>query len=468
MLRTGRYVYYIGIVLVFTLLFFLVSRRQHAPAVDPDVRSSGLKQQPEHALFPPKHNQPKPAPAGQDPSKRYLTWLPHGDFAEQHEAFRNAIRIAYETKRIIIAPPLRVGHYYPWQPFHQLEQRREAQRDKALLRQLCRTDTQDWRSEAEPCETLDEWTEVDWADLFDLEPLATQFGIEIIQQLPEELQDGTVRPVVLDPTSFAGNGSNVEHDDIIIQPTILTGPLKQYVSSDTLQALDNEPFLLLGSLTSSARYKTRSSKGQSALKQALTRRVFVTPDHWPPLTAAASAIMAALGGRGQYSSLHLTLDEPISLQKMEGIVLEIFGDIPINQAVSAAMPILKQSRLADLVSDNAHGPELLEACVEYRRLSDKRYPVYYLANNIADDARTRMDVFGPLYEAFPCMFTKSDLMKWGFLDVHWARSIPPDGGVVMERVLAPILDILVGTKSYSFFEIPQTQVTRFMSWQPKQ
>lgn len=401
----------------------------------------------------------------------------NSDFAEQHEAFRNAIRIAYETKRTLIAPMLRLGRPYHWLPFHELAKRYEAQ-DKPLLRPICAADAKHWRRDLEPCETINDWTEIPWSSIFDLDGLSEAFGIKILErdrghgwgaeESTVSLSSGS-RVMVVDPLTFQENGTAIDAQagpgD---QP-----PLKRYMSSRALRALDAD-LVQFGSLVSATRYRTGS---QSALRQALTHTTFVTPNHMAAMTAAAVNITNALGGRNGYSTLYLHLkmlnNNTNSGQRelMDAVVLEIFGDIPINQAVSAAMPVIQSSRLANVLKqgldkDNNNRRVLLDACVEYRRQVDRRYPIYYLVNDLADNHTTVPELFEPLIKAFPCVFSKTDMYELGILDRSWASSVPfDDPGVVYEDLLAPILDILVASKGYSFSEIPETLLTRFMSWQ---
>ncbi|KAI8146176.1 hypothetical protein BJV82DRAFT_600776 [Fennellomyces sp. T-0311] len=487
MLRTNRLVYFLGVSSILVFLLFIVLPR--------------LQQPPPPASY---VNTQKPVAGGAreqkggqaPPPLRYFSWFPHGDFAEQHEAFRNAIRIAYDTKRIMIAPMLRLGAPYPWLPFNQLARRYEAQ-DKTILRRICQSPDPDqmWRTALEPCETMNEWTEIPWSAIFDLDALELDFGIQIIERVRghgwgsrESAMAQVDSFTVVDPMSFATNGSSVEHGAQVIQPPEpLTKPLKKYLTAAQLGELD-ATLVQFGALSSAARYRTRASKGQSQLHRALTSRLFVTPNNLLPVTLTANKMIEALGGRNRFSSLHLNLAKFIALdvrldntdeaslsnlarkELMNAVVLEIFGDIPINQAVSAAMPILESSPLSDLLaSPQVNRRELLDACVDYRRKIDPRYPVYYLVNDLVTDPMTRKDLFGPLTESFPCIFSKADMYQWGIINHAWAGQVPQltDQGVNYEDLLAPIVDILMASNAYSFFEIPQTPLTRFLKWQPK-
>ncbi|KAI9491716.1 hypothetical protein BDB00DRAFT_831828 [Zychaea mexicana] len=501
MLRTNRLVYFLGVAFILFFLIFIVFPylQQPTPSTYLDAQQKPVvgDEQAQRGAAP----QPPAAGgkgAGQVPTLplRYLSWFPHGDFAEQHEAFRNAIRIAYDTKRIIIAPMLRLGHPYPWLPFIELARRYEAQ-DKTILRRVCRTHdpAEQWRTELEDCKTMNEWTEIPWSLIFDLSSLEAEFGVQIIERTRDHnwgMQESAIFNVnnveVVDPMSFAANGSSVEHGEQVIQPPEpLTKPLKKFMKASQLASLD-ATLVQFGALSSAARYNTRSGKGQSALRRALNKRLFVTPNNLLPVTLTASQMVEALGGRNRYSSLHLNLAKFIALdaridsadeallsnvarkELMNAVVLEIFGDIPINQAVSAAMPILEPSRLSDLVAGpHVDRRELLDACVEYRRTYDKRYPIYYIVNDIIQDPMTRPDLFGPLTETFPCMFSKADMSEWGIIDKAWAARVPQlaDPDVDYEALLAPVVDILMASNAYSFFELPQTRLTRFISWQPK-
>ncbi|KAI9250174.1 hypothetical protein BDA99DRAFT_541887 [Phascolomyces articulosus] len=503
MLRTNRLVYFVGVVTGLLFLIYIVfpQLQQPTPESHLDVQQKPITGGEQKPQPPAAAGGAGRVEAGQVPpsTPRYLSWFPHGDFTEQHESFRNAIRLAYDTKRIIIAPMLRLGKPYPWLPFHQLAQRYEAQ-DKTILRRICQTPdpAEQWRVELEPCYSMNDWTEIPWSTLFDFTDLEAEFGIRIIERVRDHhwgVQESAINNNyidtvdIVDPMSFAANGSSVEHGAQIVQPPEpLTKQLKKYLDATQLANLD-ATYVQFGALSSAARYRTRNNKGQSALKRALNSRIFVTPNHLLPVTQTADQMVEALGGRRRFSSLHLNLAKFIALdarldtadeaalssvarkELMNAVVLEIFGDIPINQAVSAAMPILEPSRLAELLAGphQVNRRQLLDACVEYRASIDPRYPINYLVNDIVDDPMTRPDLFGPLTETFPCTFSKADMRQWHIFDSAWAYHIPQlsDPGVDYEALLAPIVDILMASNAYSFFEIPQTPLTRFMKWQPK-
>ncbi|KAG2227783.1 hypothetical protein INT45_002021 [Circinella minor] len=495
--RTNRLVYFLGVATFLLFLIFIVIPKLQNPtptsylnAQNP-ITGEGRQEQPAAGGAGGAEGKGQVPP----PVPRYMSWFPHGDFTEQHESFRNALRIAYDTKRIIIAPMLRLGKPYPWLPFNQLAQRYEAQ-EKTILRRICKTPeaAEQWRIDLEPCYSMNEWTEIPWSTLFDFTQLEAEFGIQIIERVRDhnwgkhESAVGFIDSVdIVDPMSFAANGSSVEHGEQIVQPPEpLRKPLKKYLGAAQLASFD-ATLVQFGALSSAARYRTRSSKGQSALKRALNSRLFVTPNNLAPVTSTANQMIEALGGRRRYSSLHLNLAKFIALdaristtdesalssvarkELMNAVVLEIFGDIPINQAVSATMP-LQSSRLSELLArPQVDRHQLLDACVEYRATIDSRYPINYLVNDITNDPVTRPDLFGPLMETFPCTFSKSDMHKWNIFDPTWAYQIPHmgDQGVDYETLLGPIIDILMASDAYSFFEIPQTPLTRFMRWQPK-
>ena len=115
----------------------------------------------------------------------------NSDFPEQQECFRNGIRLALETNRTIIAPMLRINKSYPWMPFEDLAKRYEAQ-DKKILRSLCSSNQRNWRTELEPCETIDEWTEIPWSSIMDLEAIKKDYGVRIIEHVELAILHGGV------------------------------------------------------------------------------------------------------------------------------------------------------------------------------------------------------------------------------------------------------------------------------------
>ncbi|KAI8967432.1 hypothetical protein BDF20DRAFT_982884 [Mycotypha africana] len=472
--------------------------------------------------------------------ERYLSWFPHSDFPEQQESFRNALRLALETKRTIIAPMLRINKIYTWLPFEALAKRYEAMDAKELC-QRGEKDSVFWQTELEPCDTINDWIEVPWSTIMDLETIKREYGIKIIERtqghgwgihetapikekiLPEDV-------VVVDVMSFKENGSDWEHVDLAqealkaarqgslnrftnwIQSYFatknskdapLTQPLKNVFYADQLNAIDAK-IIQFGALNSAARYETTTSDIQKQLRKAMMKNRFLVPDQTKQLTQQADKIVNVLGGKSHFSTLILNMTKIVAMdakagvlknidpnqelpttvdelsdesktELMEAIVLELFGDIPINQAVSAAMPI-KSSRLSNIlnsrgkiVTDPVDRLELLEACVEYHKNIEKRYPVYYFINDKKIAVESRPDIFGPLLKMFPCTFTQNDMINWGYQSDSYLNGVPHlnDPNVDYEKLFQPLLNILIAQKGYSFFELPTTPLTRFLNWTPK-
>lgn len=308
-----------------------------------------------------------------------------------------------------------------------------------------------------------------WSSVFDLKPLQTQFGIRIIERvdghgwgesesalLSNDVKDSVI---IVDPMTFPTNGSEIDPNAEPAEEP----PLKRYLRAPQLKELKDFGYIQFGALSSAGRIRTANSVGQSSLHRALTRSVFVTPQPTiPGLSAVAKQIMHALGGLGRFSSLHLNLAQFMALdgrsdrledngqELMDAVVLEVFGDIPINQAVAAAMPILQPSRLAELMNQPQQDRrQLLDACVEYRRKIDSRYPVYYLVNDLVADPKARPDIFGPLMQFFPCVFTRRDMADWNIINSHWPTEDPfydRDPDADYNTLLASLLDITLATR----------------------
>ncbi|KAG0189291.1 hypothetical protein DFQ28_003583 [Apophysomyces sp. BC1034] len=421
--------------------------------------------------------------------EKYLSWFPHGGFAEQHEAFRNAIRLAYDTNRTIIVPMLRLGTSYAWSPFEDLAKQYEAQ-DKSVLRQLCKDERTDWRTQLEPCDSLDTWTEIPWSSLFDLEPFKAEYGLRIVERksghgwgIHESAVSGFQASdvVVVDVMTFAENSTASAEKNLYqkIQQqfsakTKLMQPLKNVFSARQLRSL-NARLVQFGALSSAMRYRTSGSKGLPALQRAMNKHLFVTPNNMSGLTVEADRVIERLGGPRAFSSLHLNLNKLIALdgrvnkqqngtritvdsldlrerrELMDAVILEVFADIPINQAVSVASPI-QPSRLYDLLSSNstdtpAGRQQLLTACIEYKHTVEKQYPIYYLVNDYVSTPQTRPDVFGALLEFNPCVFTRADMQEWQVVDMLWTKyQLELMDEVDYSVLLGPVLDILVASK----------------------
>jgi hypothetical protein len=419
-------------------------------------------------------------------------------------------------------------------PFEDLAKRYESQ-DKPSLRKACDAHQRNWQTELEPCENINEWIEIPWSSIMDLETIKREYGIRIIERTQghgwgtrESALGGNIHPddvAIVDVMTYKENGTDWEHPDAEaalkqqskqqsssrfsnwIQSHLgtankeekLTQPLKYVFSVDQLHAIDAK-IIQFGALNSAARYATTQNEIQADLRKALMKTRFVVPDNLAQLTAQSTKIVDALGGRFQYSTLILNLAKLVALdaragtlqrlavdgdmlkkededkivangpstmedlseksrkELMDAVVLEIFGDIPINQAVSAAMPI-KPSKLGTILSTGITNKpsdrrQLLEACVDYHKNVEQRYPVYYLMNDMGVAPETRPDIFGPLLEMFPCVFSKADMKNWGIQTDNWSlgQAGLTDVNVNYEILFQPLLDILIAGKGKLFGE----------------
>ncbi|CAO3588028.1 unnamed protein product [Absidia cylindrospora] len=467
---------------------------------------------------------PKSNPVG----TKYLTWLPHGEFTDQHEAFRNAIRLGLELDRTVIAPMLRLGKPLSWQPFDTLAQAYTTSQTKQYLRQKCTTSPT--ALDDHDCTTMNDWTEIPWSSIFDLKAISAEFGIPIIERLSghglgleesaEDVVDSITDVVVVDVLTFAENstfinqrqsqwhgfysGDNTDSKGkwggflghqvsqrIVNQPNQQQQhqqqqqqkqptPLKTVIRAQQWDALAQRQYIQFGALSSTARYQVHSTIQQMGLRKALNRHLLVTPNQMAPLQQQADQVVAALGGEQHFSSLKLNfakvialdarmkhdihgtpmttmddLNEQMQKELMDAVVLEVFGDIPINQAVSAAMPVKSDSDLSLVLSQQQSSSsisrqKLLDACIDYRQNIEQQYPIYYLVSDHIPSPSSRPDIYGPLLSFFPCLFTKSDMKQWGKLDMStWISSHPylQDRGVDYEKMLDPILDILIAGKA---------------------
>ncbi|ORZ12632.1 hypothetical protein BCR42DRAFT_453343 [Absidia repens] len=282
----------------------------------------------------------------------------------------------------------------------------------------------------------------------------------------------------------------------------------RFVSSFSLQKLDAR-LIQFGSLAQNSVILTSKSDEEVRLMDNVAKRM--VPNRLLSLKLAANNIVDMLGGSQGFTSFHLHLetliqrevslletgnellmDEPDTatnatlspdtndgsqldsdtfLEMMNAIVFELLGDIPINQAVSVALPI-QPSRLQDYLAsnnnDDNNGSQLLDACVDYRNSVDRRYPVVYFVTDDMDISdRANLE---PLLKFFPCLFTRNDLWKMNPTLPRWSSSLDRDVGmdnklVDYDELLGPFLDILVADESYSLLEMPLTPLSTFIARQ---
>jgi hypothetical protein len=245
--------------------------------------------------------------------------------------------------------------------------------------------------------------------------------------------------------------------------------LKTVIHTHQWSALKHRQYIQFGALSSTPRYQVHATSAQADLRQALSHSLFVRPDQMKPLQQQADRVIETLGGTDNFGTLilnlgkvvetdgrvnttqgKLTMDElDVATQRvlMDTVVMELFGDVPINHAVAAALPVKPDSSLATVLSqqhEQVDRQQLLNACLEYRHRYDEQYPIYYFASDHIPVPALRPDIYGPLLSHFPCLFTKADMKQWGKLDLkNWTGAFLQDQGVDAEAMLSPILDILI-------------------------
>ncbi|KAI8344815.1 hypothetical protein BC941DRAFT_508327 [Chlamydoabsidia padenii] len=497
MIRTSRLSHYlVGLILFLFLSIATLSRYQLR---DPIPTSN-----------------PQSIPAGTN----YLSWLPHGDITDQHEAFRNALRIGKALNRTVIAPKLRLGQPLHWQPFEELARSYTTLQDKEELRQRCQSTTID---QVVCLQKLNEWAEIPWSSLFDVKAITTEFGIPVIErtdghgwgvnETAQGVMDTITDVVVLDAMTFIENATFYNDQDtegwgdylerqlsqyIVHQPknsNIITNNnstrskpyLKTVIHAHQWKSLQHVQYIQFGALSSTPRYQVHTTDDQVNLRKALGQSLFVRPDQMVPLYQQADRAIKSLGGSNNFHSLRLDITKVIELdgrmngkatiddldarsqqELMDMVVMEVFGDIPINQAVISALPVNTGSKLATLLSQQQQHildrQQLLDACMDYRQQFENQYPIYYLVGDHILAPALRSGIYGPLLSHFPCLFTKEDLK----LDLtSWISAHPAlqDQNMNYGKILGPILDILIAGQGSSFIEVPLSPLTKFISRQ---
>jgi hypothetical protein len=458
------------------------------------------------------------------------------DLPSQHEAVRNAFRIALETKRTLILPQLRLGAHTGWEPFPTLQERYEEE-DKQRLEEECKTD------DSSLCSTLGDWIEVPWSTFFDLRAIEKKFHIRIRERNQDHgwgVHDSLVQNirssdvVIIDPTSFPSNGS--DWDPISAKSNVKTGFFEKWFQktlTEEEQSLSlkssmtkivkanqltgrKERYIQFGSLLYGLRFQTSPSKSQNDMHLALMTDTFVSPNRLQLTNEISKKIITALGGSNAYSVLHFKFEKlvraelenirslaqseaairgnkvhiPDTPEKelssrellelmtptqksdlMRALVRELYGDMPINQALAAGLE-LEPSTLKTVLSTkenltNSEGRRrLFSACIDYKTMISKKYPVYFLFNDAYGDIVNHMDLFGPLLETFPCTFTIDDFYGFGIVEDHWEDQVKlaKERNVDYKQMFLPIIEVLVARSSYSFFEAPVSKLTRLIAW----
>lgn len=402
-----------------------------------------------------------------------------GDFFQQWDALRAGARLAYESNRTLLAPPLHLS----------MENDPESQR----------------------------WIQIPWSMIYNVQPIKDKYGIRIIDEHDDNNDESIPPPppaqlVQMQSTSpetwsnrlsqwlfrtqqqASSSSNHHDNDDDDDEDTTTTNglPPLQVPHLQDFVALKNMPHARFGQGMSYLVYRREFlSEAQRRLDHALHSDLLLRPDGLQPITLAANQIIHTLGGSRHYDGLNIRFaeynnvtmndndddeddeeegeEEDLKLLETnnetsldDDVILELLSGLPINLAVSAALPVQASTRLA-AVMNQATPPSkeaLLSACIDYRRNTDNRFPVFYLVTDI--DPADQPDMFLPLYRLFPCTFTKHDLRHHLSVDIPSLINpyISARGDATTKddilALLQPIVDIIVAGRGNSlcdgFFE----------------
>lgn len=369
------------------------------------------------------------------------------NFFEQQESFRAAIRLGYDTNRTVIAPHLRLGDDVP------------------------RTSFIDLAIAYTPCITC---VEIPWSSLYDLSPLEKEFGIRIVERAghgwgkQETWLNGQVESIA---HVEVGRARKQKWTEAVYQWIRTPRRMRRIHSLSELKALQ-EQIVYCGSLSGSSLRKDLSkSESQVLLHQEMMTRIMSRPRGIESIAQAADRIVDSLGGANNFSGLAIHMKEyvrhgkdnadisPKAYQKaVKELILEMYGNIPLNEAVSASMPIEGESTLQLVIAENIHVRDrkiLLDACLDYRRKMDPQYPIFYLFSGVTD-----ILVYDALSEFFPCTFSMQDMLDFRVIDDNWSDH---------PSLFLPILDILIASQGkfqhvsrYNLLSRPNSVLNRLL------
>ncbi|KAI8092926.1 uncharacterized protein BX664DRAFT_294320 [Halteromyces radiatus] len=518
------YLIFILLFTLFTILLLHQTQQDHLnlKSAQQYNNSSEEKQYWPQVQYPPEQEQ-------------FLSYFPNGDFMDQFHSLRNGLRLALDTNRTLILPYLRLGKTLEdWVPFDIMANRYEAQNKTKLFSICYKTDLAENDDDCKdlynwveiPWSTLFDlsvfkkhsvrvverqnldwkhgggWLPSDSSAVVVVDPLTFMENGSVLDT--HEQQNIQQHPIMANTSPMQKLWKWLRKEDDSIVPLPMQRPLShRYASTSQLVQL-NTRLLQFGSVSQSSAFVSSKSDQEIRLLEDVSHQMI--PNHFLPLTEKATNIINALGGPRSFTVLHLHLPDLIQrettllqtdlwmeeeeeemekstvsqdillapetfLEMMNAIVFELAGDIPINQAVSAALPIQPSLLLDHLNQDNDddhHGPELLKACIDYRNKVDSRYPIIYL---IIDKIKMMDEnaVLKPLLELFPCLFTRNDLQKWKIIESGWNSLGNQINGMEdyslmdYDDLLGPFLDILIANESYSFLETPSTALSMFVA-----
>ncbi|CAB4441294.1 unnamed protein product [Rhizophagus irregularis] len=399
------------IIVVIILSFTTEIKFTTSPIINNDIKTTITKSAPTNATI-------KPILSFEE---KFLTYLPHNDFHDQHGALINAIMLSYITNRTLIIPPLLINYFPRTSTFHSLYNNLNKFIEiKKYREEHCYIDDENEENSLDYCDNeysqLDDFTMINWEQLFDFNELKKH--VKMINRGFD---------FSLDNLKY---NFNIGENDTYLFIEDLSYELKD---NDNSIRKNDKKLLHFSSLLGPNKI-ILENQNNIKFRQLIHNKLVINN---PKILNVSEKIIEKLGGKGNYIGLHIEIRHK---------TFRINANYNIDLIYRNLMKHLLNSNLLRN-SKNFFNYNLKE-CLK------NNIPIIYIATD-SFEPRSR---FSKLYENIPCIFTLFDLSK----DLDNFGKIPSeyDEDVDLTNFYVPIIDLLITAHGKTFIGIPKSAFSR--------
>ncbi|RIA95679.1 hypothetical protein C1645_757003 [Glomus cerebriforme] len=368
--------------------------------------------------------------------EKFLTYLPHSGFHNQHGALMNSIMMAYLTNRTLILPPVLVYYYPSFNDFYTLyDKLNKTIKIKTYRMNHCSesdllTDDDNGRINDDNVDNIfnsqilcnkryskyDKFTMVDWEQIFDFSEIRKyvkmihrgyDFSLDTLNQKFNFSKDDTfliVEKEQYELRFYDNDDSNISLEQF----------KKKILISDLLKI--DQKLLHFSSLFSHHRIKLEKEKNINFVNLIHNKLTINNPN----VLRVTDHVIKELGGKGNYFGLHIRVGDA-KFRIHEGDSINIIYDELINSLVKL-----------DLIRDSKKFFNFnLKKCLKYN------LPIIYIATDSGDPKRE----FVKFYNNIPCIFTLFDFTK--DLENFGKISSDFDKDIDLINFYIPLMDLLI-------------------------
>ncbi|GBB93383.1 hypothetical protein RclHR1_02160009 [Rhizophagus clarus] len=358
-------------------------------------------------------------------SEKFLTYLPHSGFHNQHGALMNAIMLSYITNRTLIIPPVLINYVPHLHSFYPLyDALNEILKVKKYRKDHCNDSIDNNTSYCnEKYLKYDNFTMINWEETFDLSELKQY--VRIINRGYDFSLDNLKKNLNI----------NDEDDDIYLfieteqyeyeffdkeeSKQGLGKFKKKYFMSDLLKI--EKKLLHFTSLFS--HYKIVLEKDENKkFRQLIHNKLIINNINLLNIT---NKIAKKLGGKGNYFGLHIRVGDGIFKGSLQKNIDLIYNELIENLL---KLNLFKKKNLKNFLNNNNNN---LDECLK------NNLPIIYIATD-SDDPK---NLFSKFYNNLPCIFTLFDFTKE--LDILDHLSSDYDENVGLSNFYIPLIDLLI-------------------------